>query len=83
MSETFLHLVVTNISQRSNAGVTASIIPLLCTTLAPDTPYDWNYTTTPQAGLNGRTVPYARGKVLGGSTTISEMLLKHAWINAN
>ncbi|KAJ2920934.1 hypothetical protein H1R20_g16161, partial [Candolleomyces eurysporus] len=29
-------------------------------------PYDWNYTTVPQPGLNGRTLPYPRGRVLGG-----------------
>ena len=32
---------------------------------------DWNYTTTPQEALDNRTVAYARGKVLGGSTSIS------------
>ena len=35
-------------------------------------PYDWNYTTTSQPGLNGRSFPYGRGKVLGGSSSISE-----------
>jgi choline dehydrogenase-like flavoprotein len=32
------------------------------------------YNTSPQKELNGRTVPYARGKVLGGSSSISELL---------
>ena len=41
-------------------------------------PYDWNYTTTTQPGLNGRDLPYPRGKVLGGSTTISELLSRIA-----
>ena len=27
---------------------------------------DWNYETTPQPGLGGRTVYWPRGKVLGG-----------------
>jgi choline dehydrogenase len=27
---------------------------------------DWNFVTTPQAGANGRSVHYARGKTLGG-----------------
>ncbi|KAJ2920933.1 hypothetical protein H1R20_g16162, partial [Candolleomyces eurysporus] len=39
----------------------------------PGGPYDWNYTTVPQPGLNGRTVPYARGRVLGGSSSINFM----------
>lgn len=35
-----------------------------------DTPYDWNYTVTAQAGLNGRTFAYPRGHMLGGSSSI-------------
>lgn len=45
-----------------------------CLTLAPNTPYDWNYTTTAQEGLNGNVVTFARGHVLGGSSSISESL---------
>jgi hypothetical protein len=26
--------------------------------LNPNTPYDWNYTTTPQVGFNGRSIDY-------------------------
>ncbi|KAI3612794.1 aryl-alcohol oxidase, partial [Moniliophthora roreri] len=37
---------------------------------AQATPFDWNYTTTAQQGLNGRTIPYSRGHVIGGSTSI-------------
>ena len=33
---------------------------------------DWNFTTVHQPGYNGRSIPYARGHVLGGSTSISE-----------
>lgn len=33
---------------------------------------DWNFTTTNMPGLNGRSVSYPRGFVLGGSTAISE-----------
>lgn len=32
---------------------------------------DWCYETEPAAGLNGRRVGYARGKVLGGSSSIT------------
>ncbi|MCF8150561.1 MAG: GMC family oxidoreductase N-terminal domain-containing protein [Burkholderiaceae bacterium] len=35
---------------------------------------DWCYTTEPEAGLNGRSIIYARGKVLGGSSSINGML---------
>lgn len=33
--------------------------------------FDWNFTTTPQPALENRTLNYPRGKVFGGSTTIS------------
>jgi choline dehydrogenase len=35
---------------------------------------DWMYQTTPQPGLNGRTLAYPRGKVLGGSSAINAMI---------
>ncbi|KAJ3970847.1 GMC oxidoreductase-domain-containing protein [Lentinula raphanica] len=35
--------------------------------------FDWNFTTLPQSGLNGRSINYARGFVLGGSTAINVM----------
>lgn len=35
---------------------------------------DWCYRTEPEAGLNGRSILYARGKGLGGSTLINAML---------
>lgn len=35
-------------------------------------PFDWNFTTTPQAGLNGRSFNYQRGHMLGGSSSVSE-----------
>ena len=35
---------------------------------------DWCYTTEPDPGLNGRTVGYARGKVLGGCSSINAMI---------
>ncbi|KAJ6524246.1 aryl-alcohol oxidase precursor [Mycena vulgaris] len=42
----------------SNIGVIDSIIPMFPVLLNPNTPFDWNYTTTPQAGLNGRSIGY-------------------------
>src|SRR5277367_1297464 len=35
---------------------------------------DWRYSTTPQAGLNGRTLYWPRGKVLGGSSSTNGMV---------
>ncbi|QID16578.1 choline dehydrogenase [Nitrogeniibacter mangrovi] len=35
---------------------------------------DWCYRTEPEPGLNGRSILYARGKGLGGSTLINAML---------
>ena len=35
---------------------------------------DWCYRTEPEAGLNGRSVGYARGRVLGGCSSINAML---------
>ncbi|KAJ2912470.1 hypothetical protein MD484_g7944, partial [Candolleomyces efflorescens] len=39
-----------------------------------DSKYDWKYVTEPVAGLNNRTFDYARGHVLGGSTSINGMI---------
>lgn len=36
--------------------------------------YDWNYKTEPQAGAAGRCIPIARGKVLGGSSSLNAMI---------
>ena len=34
---------------------------------------DWGYATAPQPGLGGAVLPYPRGKVLGGSSSINAM----------
>jgi choline dehydrogenase len=39
--------------------------------------YDWNYTYAPQPNLNGRVIPIARGRLLGGSSSVSEYLHCH------
>lgn len=51
-----------------------SVVPAYCTTyaqVAPDTAeltptVDWGFLTTPQRGVNNRTLHYGRGKMLGG-----------------
>jgi choline dehydrogenase len=35
---------------------------------------DWCYSTEPEPGLNGRSIGYARGKVLGGCSSINAMI---------
>lgn len=37
-------------------------------------PYDWNYDTTPQEHLEGRSVYWPRGKTLGGSSSLNAMM---------
>ncbi|KAH8818719.1 hypothetical protein DL96DRAFT_1621787 [Flagelloscypha sp. PMI_526] len=46
-------------------------IPLFCTHLTPHTRYDWNYSSIPQTGLDGRVVPFPTGIGLGGSTNVN------------
>ncbi|GLB35186.1 putative aryl-alcohol oxidase [Lyophyllum shimeji] len=56
----------------SNRNALPTMIPFFCTRLS-NTQYDWNYTTTAQIGLNGRSIGFPRGHVLGGSTSINGM----------
>ena len=42
-----------------------------CETL--DTEYDWQFVTVPQPGFNGRSLPWPRGKVLGGTSALNIM----------
>ena len=35
---------------------------------------DWGYQTAPEPGLNGRTLAYARGRILGGCSSINGMI---------
>ncbi|KAJ7149767.1 aryl-alcohol oxidase [Mycena crocata] len=55
----------------SNIGVIESIVPMLPSSIADQ--YDWNYTTTPQVGLGGRSISYPRGHMLGGCTSVNYM----------
>jgi choline dehydrogenase len=38
--------------------------------------YDWRYQTAPEPHLNGRRIYHARGKVLGGSSSINGMIFQ-------
>ncbi|KAF7351661.1 Choline dehydrogenase, mitochondrial [Mycena sanguinolenta] len=57
----------------TNIGVLDSIVPMLTQGLGPGSPWDWNFTTTPMEGLGGRSIPYPRGHLLGGSTSTNTM----------
>ncbi|KAI0077532.1 aryl-alcohol-oxidase from pleurotus Eryingii [Panus rudis PR-1116 ss-1] len=54
----------------SNLDAPSTEIPFLAVAL-PGTSVDWNFTTTPQSGLGGRVLPYTRGHVLGGSSSVN------------
>ena len=48
-------------------------IPAMMDTIM-DSPYDWGYRTTPQAGLYGRKIALNRGKCLGGTSCMNYMV---------
>jgi len=50
----------------------ASVLALLTSEWSPQ--IDWGYATEPEPGLNSRTVPIARGKVLGGSSSVNALM---------
>ncbi|KAF4608154.1 hypothetical protein EYR40_000498 [Pleurotus pulmonarius] len=56
----------------SNIGALNSDVPGLETNNLPlPNPHNWNFSTVPQAGLNGNTVNYIRGFILGGSSAVN------------
>ncbi|KAJ7489590.1 aryl-alcohol oxidase [Mycena latifolia] len=57
----------------SNDDVLDSIISLFVSGLLGPTIYEWNYTTTPQVGLNGRVLNYSRAHMLGGCSSHNAM----------
>ncbi|KAK7052441.1 GMC oxidoreductase [Favolaschia claudopus] len=59
----------------SNEGVIDSIIPFFVENLLmqPNI-YEWNYTTVPQTGLNGRNVGNPRAHILGGCSAHNGMI---------
>lgn len=60
---------LSNLPYGSNEGIEILRVPGQYPQI-PST-YQWNYTTTASAALNGRTLTYKRGCVLGGSSSIS------------
>ncbi|KAF7798262.1 hypothetical protein EIP86_009479 [Pleurotus ostreatoroseus] len=57
----------------SNKGVLGVEVPFLAPLNLPNSSVTWNYSTTPQAALNNRILPYSRGRVLGGSSSVNFM----------
>ncbi|KAK0499121.1 alcohol oxidase [Armillaria luteobubalina] len=57
----------------STADALLSEVPFYCISATPGTPLDWNFTTTQQPGLNGRSIPFPRGFGLGGSSAVNYM----------
>ncbi|TEB27972.1 pyranose dehydrogenase [Coprinellus micaceus] len=56
----------------SHEGVLDSMVPNFSFNLQ-NTIHDWNYTSTPQPGLNNRSVAIPRGHMLGGCSSINGM----------
>ncbi|KAJ6475754.1 pyranose dehydrogenase [Mycena vitilis] len=57
----------------SNEGVVDSRVPFLVNDMLQQPIWSYNYSTTPQQGLNGRTIPYQRGRILGGCSSHNGM----------
>ncbi|KAJ7243039.1 GMC oxidoreductase-domain-containing protein [Mycena rebaudengoi] len=57
----------------SNEGLLASDAPFLLSGLFGKNNLNWNYTTTPQAGLNHRVIEFPRTHILGGCTAQNAM----------
>ncbi|KAG9226719.1 hypothetical protein CCMSSC00406_0008419 [Pleurotus cornucopiae] len=53
--------------------VLESQVPYMWTRLLGSS-YDWNYTSVAQAALGGRSISLARGRILGGTSSINTML---------
>ncbi|KAF8645721.1 hypothetical protein AX16_007589 [Volvariella volvacea WC 439] len=58
-----------------------AIIPWFGPRMTPNRPWNWNYTTAPQDGLNGRTFPYPRGRLLGGSSAVNYVVYNRGSID--
>lgn len=62
-------LLEAGVSDRSSAIHTPAAFPTLF-----KSKLDWNYTTEPQVGLNGRSLYWPRGKVPGGCSAMNAMI---------
>ncbi|KDQ26532.1 hypothetical protein PLEOSDRAFT_1105437 [Pleurotus ostreatus PC15] len=55
----------------SNENAFETEVPFFVTRIPAE--YTWNYTTTPQVGMHNAEIPFPRGFVLGGSSSINGM----------
>ncbi len=58
----------------SNPAIWAPDLPSMFSLWNPQGAENWGYSTTPQAGLGGRAIDIARGRVLGGSSAVNAMI---------
>jgi choline dehydrogenase len=58
----------------SNPAIWAPDLPSMFSLWNPQGAEDWGYRTTPQAGLGGRAIDIARGRVLGGCSAVNAMI---------
>ena len=72
-----------SILRSSGQNAVNASCPYLWRTLS-SSQFDWNFTSTPQKALDGRTIGYSAGHVLGGSSFISKIRsLPDVWIYIN
>ncbi|KAJ7692580.1 aryl-alcohol-oxidase from pleurotus Eryingii [Mycena rosella] len=71
LSENPSHRVLVLEAGGSPDGVLEIEVPFYCPRATPDTPHNWNYTTTAQTGMNNRVLNYPRGFVLGGTSSVN------------
>jgi len=50
------------------------LMPLVFLTVGATPGFNWKYETEPEPGLHGRRLPIARGKTLGGSSSINALI---------
>ena len=50
------------------------LMPLVFLTVGATPGFNWNYQTEPEPGLHGRRLPIARGRTLGGSSSINALI---------
>lgn len=58
----------------TNPAIYDRSIEAMYTLWDPEAQENWGYKTVPQPGLHGRTIDIARGKVLGGCSTVNAMM---------
>ncbi|THH32239.1 hypothetical protein EUX98_g1942 [Antrodiella citrinella] len=63
----------------SNENALVTQVPFFCNPTHPQ--FDYNYSTTPQVGLNNRVTNFPRGFILGGSSSVNGMFYSRGTID--